>query len=902
VVRVNKPVALLRLVSAAVLSLPLLAQAAGLGRLSVQSFLGQPLRAEIEIVSVQAGEESSLEARLASGNAFAQAGIEFNPALTGIQFILDKRDGRPIIRVSTRQPVNEPFVDLLVELRWATGLFVREYTVLLDPPGYEGPKAQPMAAAPVATPAAAPVPLAPAAAASSPAAPTAPAAESKPAAAAEERPLAAAPAAEPRPSPPSESKPAAEIAATPAPAQATPGGQTYEVKKGDTLGEIALQYRPQGVTFHQMLIALQRANEDAFISNNVNLVRAGRILNIPDAEAAAAVDGQDANRLVIAQHADFAEYRSRLGSAVAAAPAAAQAAERSAAGPITAKTDEPKPAPTKDQLKLSKADPKKPGAPAARAAREDDLAARERALQEAQSRVTELEKNVGDLQKLLEIRNQQLKQLQDKATAKPAPAPAVAPAAKAPEPPKPTPAPQAASAPEAKPAAPIPAPAPAAPEAAKPAAPEAAKPVPPAPVAVRPRPVAPPPPPAPSLIDELLDNPIGLPLLGGVILLLIGYGAFAWQRKKKSVSKFQDSVLGPGSIEPVVGLDAPAPAPAAPSSMQPSSVSQAPVGGMGTDDVDPIAEADVYMAYGRDAQAEEILKEALQKDPNRVPVMAKLLEIYANRRDAQSFEQIAVKLKGATRGAGPEWDKATALGRNVDPGNGLYGGSAGAAPAAAAAFAATAALPAAAAAPSVDFDIGGGTSSRPALEPTPALDLDLGGASEAPERTDFAPSGTLVLDSQESKAASGGLDFDLGGGADKPADSGGGLNFELPGAGAAAAPEETPSPAPASSGGGLDFDLNLGGSDTTADAPTETTAVDLSAISLDLGTPGEAGAGTGDAQADPKWQEVATKLDLAKAYEEMGDKDGARELLGEVLREGDAAQQGQANQLLAKLS
>jgi pilus assembly protein FimV len=229
----------------------------------------------------------------------------------------------------------------------------------------------------------------------------------------------------------------------------------------------------------------------------------------------------------------------------------------------------------------------------------------------------------------------------------------------------------------------------------------------------------------------------------------------------------------------------------------------------------------------------------------------------------------------------------------VDPGNGLYGG--GPAPGPAAAVAAAAPV----AAPAVDFDIGGGTGAQPVPEPTPSLDLDLGGPSAAPEQTDFAPSGTLVLDSQESKAASGGLDFDLGGGGDKPSDTGGGLNFELPGA-APAAPESTPSPTPAASGsgGGLDFDLNLGGGGDTKEASAP---MDLSAISLDLGTPGEASAPAGDAQADPKWQEVATKLDLAKAYEEMGDKDGARELLNEVLREGDAAQQGQANQLLAKL-
>ena len=76
-------------------------------------------------------------------------------------------------------------------------------------------------------------------------------------------------------------------------------------------------------------------------------------------------------------------------------------------------------------------------------------------------------------------------------------------------------------------------------------------------------------------------------------------------------------------------------------------------------------------------------------------------------------------------------------------------------------------------------------------------------------------------------------------------------------------------------------------------------AMDLSSISLDLGSAGEPG---GAPSNDPKWQEVATKLDLAKAYEEMGDKDGARELLGEVMKDGDASQKGQAEQLLAKLA
>jgi pilus assembly protein FimV len=879
VVRVIKPFGFLRLVFAAALSLPLLAQAAGLGRLSVQSALGQPLRAEIEVVALLPAEESSLEAHLASGNAFAQAGIEFNPVLVGVRFAFVKSDGRTVLRVTTRQPVNEPFLDLLVELRWATGLLVREYTVLLDPPDYRAQR--PMAAAPAvpATTAAAPPPP-PAPVESAPPAPAAPMAEAaKPEPRIEERPIAAAPA-------PAEAK----------------GAQSYEVKKGDTLGAIARQYRPAGVTFNQMLIALQRANEDAFIRNNVNLVRAGRILNIPDREAVEAVEAVDANRLIGAQMADFAEYRSRLAATVAAAPAQAAPAERATAGQITPKTEEPKPAEPKDQLKLSKADPKKPGAPAAKAARDDDRTARERALKEAQSRVADLEKNVADMQKLMELKNQQLAELEKKA-AKPAPA-APAPAAKAPEPPKPAPAPQAAKAPEAKPAAQAPAtpavePAKPVAEAPKPAAaqlaPDAPKPA-AKPAPAKPKPAAAPPP-EPSLIDEFLDNPIALGGLGVVVLLLGGYGAWAWQRKKKSVNKFQDSVLGAASSAPAAPAAAGVAAAAAgAASVSQASVSQSAVGGLDTDDVDPIAEADVYMAYGRDTQAEEILKEALQKDANRIPVQVKLLEIYANRRDAKSFEQIALRLKGLTNSAGADWDKAAALGRSIDPGNGLYGGSRGEAPAV------PAPMPAAAAAPTVDFDIGGGQGAGSDAAPAraPALDLDLGGASvPAQERSDFSPGGTLIMDANESKAASGGLDFDLGGGGDKAGDTVRGLNFELPASAPAAAQAPAAAPSAPVSGGGLDFDLNLGGSESKVDTTSPSVSVDLSEISLDLGTPG--GTPAAGASADPKWQEVATKLDLAKAYEEMGDKDGARELLNEVLREGDGAQQGQAKQMLAKL-
>jgi pilus assembly protein FimV len=324
---------------------------------------------------------------------------------------------------------------------------------------------------------------------------------------------------------------------------------------------------------------------------------------------------------------------------------------------------------------------------------------------------------------------------------------------------------------------------------------------------------------------------------------------------------------------------------------------------METDEVDPIAEADVYMAYGRDAQAEEILREALDKDASRTAIHEKLLEIYANRRDPKAFEQVALKLKEITGGAGPDWDKAVALGRSIDAQNSLYGGAGRAAAPAPAA-------PAAASGVDFDLDATPAPSGAPDLllgagaeEPAGAgglVDIDLGAAGAQ----EFTPEGTMIVESAETRAATGGLDLDLGGG-EGPKPVSDALDFELPAT--SPAPESAPTTATAETGGGLDFDLQLDLGETkteAAAAPSEPSAgagpLDLSSISLDLGGAPE-GEGTA-ASTDPKWQEVATKLDLAKAYEEMGDKDGASELLNEVLREGDGAQRSQAQELLAKLA
>ncbi len=835
--------------------------AAGLGQLSVISPLGQPLNAEIEIVSLQPGEEEGLVARLASPDAFRAAGIDFNPALATARFAIERRGGRPLLRVRTTQPVNDPFLEILVELQWTTGRLVREYTVLLDPPEYRGPQAIAAAPAARATPAAAPEPKP----AEAPAAQPAPEPARAPAPApVEARPLPSvpAPAAEPAPAPAAEAqveKPAAAEAEKPAaepvgePAAAEEG--KVAVKKGDTLSEIARQNLPPGANLNQMLIAIYRANEDAFIRKNVNLLRAGRILDIPGAEAVSAIDPEEAKRLVQAHMDDFAVYRSRL--AAASTSVEAPGGRREAEGKIEPKPEAPAAAP-RDQVRLSKADPSKPTAPASRAAREDDAVARERALKETQSRVTDLERNVTDLQKLLEMKNQQLAELEKKAQAKPAPV-------------VPVPAPVAP-----KPVA----------EAPKPA-PEAPKPVPQAPKppvqAAKPQPKPAPPPPEPSIVDEFLDNPIALAGLGGVIVLLAGYGVWTWRKKKTTQARFQDSVLGAAST---TGSSTGTGAALAAQSVSQGSLSQ-PLAGMEADEVDPIAEADVYMAYGRDAQAEEILKEALQKDAKRTAVHSKLLEIYANRRDVTAFEQTAVKLKSLTNGSGPEWDKAAALGRSIDPQNGLYGG--GAAPAAAPAAAA------AAAAPNLDFDLSATSTQQAAIlpefsidepkaPPLSALDFDLdaapAAAAGASAKSDFSPGGTLIMGERPGERTVTSVDF----------------NLDITGSSEAKSAGAAPS-----ANGGLDFDisLDLGGEEKKPEPDKTAAPMDLSSISLDLGIAGEPSGSP--AGTDPKWQEVATKLDLAKAYEEMGDKDGARELLNEVLKDGDSVQKGQAQQLLAKL-
>lgn len=856
-------------VAATLAALPLAAGAAGLGKLTVLSALGQPLRAELD-VSASREELSSLAARIAAQDAFRQANIEYASALAGLRFTLDKRPGgAPYFKISSDRPVGDPFLDMLVELSWSSGRLVREYTFLLDPPEMKVAEApMPQVSAPVVG-----------------AQGEAPAAEPS------EKPAAAlAGKGQPKKKPEAAPIPKAE------------GAQTRTVRSGDTLAKIAAETKPEGVSLDQMLVALFRGNQDAFDGGNMNRLRAGKILSVPERDAVEAVDGREARKVVVAQSADFNAYKRKLAGAAATAPAKEAEPQQGTTGKITPKVEEKQaPAPAKDKLEVSRTEAGKAGAAA------EDAIAKEKALKEAQSRINELEKNLADMRKLSELKSQAGADLQKQAK----PADNALPA-------KAAPAPEAAKPPveAAKPAETPPA------ETPPPAAPPVA--APPAKKKVLP---PPPPPPEPSFLEEN-----GMVVAGGAALLaLLGgfFGFKAWKRRKgAAAATAADSVLSGGSVFGTAegqSVDTGAAGPATDFGLSGSE-------GAEGDGVDPIREADTYMAYGRDAQAEEILLDALKKDPTHLAVYLKLLEIYAARKNVPQFNATAEGLHAQTGGSGAEWERAAILGRALDPSNPLWGGGSpetapvepvvGQADTEEPSANAVTALPQAEAAEPVAAE-----PSHEELPGTLDFDLDLGSPAAAPAATaepaadeaaenviDFdldagtAPQAASA-DASATEPAAGGLDIDFDLALDSsepapesatpaeaaPAADSNVISFDLDLGGSAAAPDVAPEPAPAAAPA-LDFDFDLGETPAVPTTEAPAPALDLSSINLDIGEP------TPTPSAVAGNPEVTTKLELAQAYEEMGDKEGARELLNEVLAEGDADQQAAARDRLSKLS
>jgi pilus assembly protein FimV len=859
------------------------AAALGLGRLSVQSALGETLKAEIDVTSMSAEEASTLKLRVAPPDAYRAAGVEYNAVLASSQVQVSKRaDGRSVLRISSDRAVLEPFVEVIIEATWASGRLVREYTMLFDPPSARAAQAP---AAPSPAPSAAPVisaaPAAPAAAQPSPV--QAPAAEGPAPVAAAPIPPSAAPV-RPAPTPRPARAPAAPVAQATLPSPAASGDATaeYKVKLGDSLSKVAARTKLPGISLDQMLVSLYRGNPQAFSGENMNRLKAGSVLTVPSAEQAGATGATEAHDFVMAQSADFASYRQKLA---AGAPAVTEEAPaRQARGQVQVEDRKAPTAATPDRLKLSQGTAKGT-APEVKASKEAEK-------KDATSRLAELSRNVEELKKL-----QSGPKVAPSPVAPPpinpppAPPPVVAPppAVVAP-PPAVVAAPPPAVVPPAPPPAPAPAPAVVAvapvPEVTAASAPAAAPVAPPAP---KPQPAPPPSAAAPaddsSILDSLLDNPLLLPGAGVLAALLAGFGLYKLRgrlRKPAGETSFLESRLQPDSFFGASGgqrIDTRESVSGSSGNSSSMSYSLSQLDAIG--DVDPVAEADVYLAYGRDLQAEEILKEAMRASPERMAIRNKLLEVYAKRRDLKAYELLATQLFNLSRGEGEDWAKAQALGLSIDPENLLYqpGGQ-----------------------PEEVRGLGGhvvaeplGASTMPYTAPAgpppfqPAPDATLPDHGNIDLELELPSSRSVTLSPNE-------LTQPLGSTALRRPDDA--MDLSMDSTTIASRPAVTSAPPAELEDAGLDFDLGaLSEDDKTVTDRAPASPADPSLDFGEFSIGGEAVLPVEAGEPAP----LARKLELAEEFRQIGDLEGARDLLEEVVARGEGALKSKAQGMLDRL-
>ena len=916
-----------------------MAHALGLGEVSLKSSLNQPLVAEIELLEVRDLASGELIPSLATPEDFTRAGVDRQYFLSDLKFTtVLKPNGKSVVRVTSSKPVREPYLNFLVEVLWPSGRLLREYTLLLDPPLYSP---QTTAAVAPQMPVVAPLsrPL------------VAPVRASQPTATPVSRPVAAATA------------------------PAKLDGNEYKTTATDTLWEIAR--RVPGGSVHQTMLAIQELNPQAFIGGNINRLKSGQVLRLPNAQQITARSPSEAIAQVTEQNAAWREGRS------IAAPSNRQldATKRTTAGAAPAKTD------AVDSLQLVGAEAGKAKAGSDKGADGDSkvldekLAVTKESLDstrrentELKGRMTDLQSQLDKLQRLIQLKDDQLAKLQSDLAAKakavdvtPAaavPVAPVVPAAVAPAPAAETapvaPAEQATPAVPATPATPVETPAtdfnyseePAKPAVVEPApVVEAVKPVPveikPVQVVVAVAPVIEPAPEQDSFVSDLLANPLALGVAGGGALLALLVGLMMLSRRnalketelQNSLNEQADDSLDndlelpessfDGFDNDSVGTDVEPEQATAPVTAQTSDV---------------LGEADIYIAYGRFNQAAELLQNAVNDEPQRSDLRLKLMEVQAELGDRDGFARQERELR-----------EIGGVNADLEQINAKYPAMAAAAVVGAAAL--------------VDdeldaFNLDDLELDEPAAQPAAkdlddAFDLSLDELDAGLDDNLDAVSVTKTNDEFAELSLDGDFDLDLD--LDMPAASGSNLasadaladfSLDLQSEVSSAAQGEddflldleSESPAPAAlddfAGVGLelpseeaatefdlsaDFDLSLAEEEPVALSPDSfaaqldevTAQLDDLAVNLpqskdddllDLETPGFGDTLAAGLDGDDDFDflsgtdEAATKLDLARAYIDMGDTEGARDILDEVVAEGNDTQQQEARELLAGLS
>ncbi|WP_200374714.1 FimV/HubP family polar landmark protein [Thiocystis violacea] len=897
--------------------------ALGLGGLRTQSALNQPFYAEIDLRDVKPDELDSIKISMASGEAFSRAGIERYYYLTRLRFSPDvSPQGAPIIRVSSQEPIREPYMDFLVEVVWPTGRLVKGYTVLLDPPT-QGARMAPNVQAPRAGSAAA----------------------------GSVSGLAGASAA------------TAAGSYIPAPGEGFPV-YVGPVGNGTGLWALARNHAPPGATAAQTAMALYRNNQNAFIRGGINRLVAGKTLVIPSRAELFALDAAEAEREYVAALRGRAAYRAPITnippealSRLRIAGAAPAGAAAPAAVPLPAQASPP------------------PGSPAAQQdlllALETSESARQETV-ELRDRIRELETQLADIQSLLQLRNAELAQTQ---LGEPALAPEPVDKPPVGDDRTETPAELAVESPE-KPATDIPL-TPDVDDSAAPGAPDEAGavatleaalaedaaesapalvPVPtPAPIdatsetagpaattpvdAARPQVATPEPRPEPSPEATSTWHSLLLPLAGLAGVTALGIMAFSWiaaRRRRDEEEAFDDGVEPDAIFEPLDATTEPRtstvteqrePAAAAKIESPPpfsevvssqtkdagfesgmTSMSSLSDFDAETDEADVLSEADIYIAYGRHSEARDLLKNELRRFPERLDVKYKLAESFGAAKDADSLREVLdeIRSSGGDTQDPAQWQRMRTLLERIES-----------------AAATTAATGAAAVGLSLGKREEEVRQEDLGLDLGDSLSLDISDVQRLSERGSGRPDDSGGIEFEEdaplriSDSALDEPEADVRGRPGADQDSFGDAltvaadrDSEL---------ELTLEEHRVEDVDDLDsiFDSTLPDQPTLARdevAGERPSGPGLSAVSVtDRFDASESGLSpeqesvptdllSSQWQIDSGiWDETATKLDLARAYIEMEDKEAAREILEEVISEGRDEQRGEAQAMLAKL-
>ncbi|WP_455827693.1 FimV/HubP family polar landmark protein [Pseudomonas graminis] len=830
-----------------------MAQALQLGEMTLKSKLNQPLSVEIELLDVGGLTAAEITPSLASSQAFVDAGVDRQQFLDDLTFTpVVNPNGRSVVRVTSSKPLPDSYVRFLLQVQWPNGRLMRDYSVLLDPAKFD-----------------------------------------------QSTPAASAPA--PRLSAPASSAPAVSKSAQ------------HTTTSRDTLWEIAAKNR-NGASVQQTMLAIQALNPDAFIDGNINRLKTGQVLRLPDRQQATSLPQPEAIAEVSAQNAAWRQGR-RSANNQAAGKQQLDATKRTQAGNAPATTN------AQDNLSLVSAEAAKKGGKGKAgdsqalsdklATTQEELDTTRRDNAELKSRAADLQSQLDKLQKLIQLKNDQLARLQAEKGDPAAPATAAMPAQLAGEP------------------------------ASTPAAPDAA-PVAAAAAAPAPEPIKPDAAPATTegKFNDLLTNPIVLGVIGGAAGLLVLLLLLLWARHRNARLEEEkhlrmaralaeeppfnsniDQDLPPDSFEglevppPNVKLAAaPAPAPvvepatAVPtvaSVLAPLAVAVAPQNAN-----DALAQAQSHIDRGHLNQAADVLEQAIKHEPKRSDLRLKLMEVYGLQNDKDGF----VTQERQLVANGENHAQVEQL-KSRFPAMAVLAAGVSAAVAAAALDAQyvkdlledkpVAAEPEAF---DTDFDL--------------SLD-DLEAVSPAVVKDDQPTFESLLQQQTEAKASPDDLsDFDLDLQLDAPAsnlsddDFLSGLEDQMKGQPAVEPPTLTPA-APDDFELPEDFDLSLA-DEPEAPAQPDAFASELDDVNAELDrlsqslehpsiepsfTAEDAALGGDDPEFDflSGTDEVATKLDLAQAYIDMGDTDGARDILSEVLTEGDEVQRGEAKEMLGRI-